>query len=197
MTDLFFTIHTKTETLTALFATNAINELNNTTRGETATFTFKFLEGGESSTLIVESGETYTVNSGDTEIYSYVNVKEDGTVNVEEGGTLNTTGGDNRESLQQYADHAGDFTSVTTLNNVEKFREQLPSTASVDSILLGIEPSQDLQESGIVGKWGLVTAGSDERNSALTNNQYQIEIRIVAEYSEFADHSAVENSRLV
>lgn len=192
--DVSFTIHASTETLTAISALNSPSEINNLTRGDTATFTFRF--AGDSLTaesLVVETNDTHTVATNTTEIYTQTDVKENGQLNVQENGTLNVTGGDNRDTLQEYADHAGAFASQTTLNNTQLYREQIPTNADIGSIVLGIEPSTTLQNDDIEGIWGIVTGGSDMRNQALSNDQFQIELRVLAEYSEYADHTAISN----
>jgi len=190
--DVSFTIHTESTTITAKSAVNSPAQLNTVTRGDTAQFTFRVAGSGlTADSLVVQSSETYTVSANTTEIYTQTDVKENGQLNVEENGTLNVTGGDNRGELEQYADHAGAFSSLTTLNNTQKFREQIPTDADVNSILLGIEPSQTLKDRGINGIWGLVTNGTDERTSALTNNQYTIELQVLAEYADYSDRQAL------
>lgn len=188
--DIYWTVRGKSNTVVADFATNDIAELDNKTRGDTATFELHSMNG---ETLTVESGETHTISSGETEIYQRVNVLENGTLNIEENGTLIETGGDNLEEMQDYADHAGAFATNVTLNNTQKYREQIPTDADVDSIMIGLEPSDNLKSRGVNGIWGLVTGGSDLRTPALTNPIYSVDIQILAEFSDYDNHAAVES----
>jgi len=192
-TDVYYTVHTATETLSSGFALSGPDEINNLTRGETATFNLHF--PGSDSELLVKSDEAHTIPGGTTEIYATKNVEENGTLNVE--GTLILTGGDNRDTFQQYADHAGAFSTLETLDNTQRFREQIPANADVDSILLGFEPSNTLRQRGINGVWGLVTSGSDTRPRALSDTRFEVEVRVLAEYQDYTDRSALKNDLLV
>jgi hypothetical protein len=179
-------IHTKSNgSLTAKAATNGPADLNRPTRGETAAWTFRLA----SEALVVPSGETYTVESGTEEVYSSADI--DGTLNVD--GTLTLTEGQ-FDTLRQLADHAGSFATVQTLNNTQNYREQIPSDASVDSIVVGIEPAQALKDRNVDGVWGIVSNGTDARSAALSRNLFQLEVQVLAEYSEYADHSAIETA---
>jgi len=95
--------------------------------------------------------------------------------------------------LRSLADYAGQYAPIPSVNGVQNYLSQLPSRATVNSLLVGIEPDSDLQNQGINGVWGLVDRGADERNQPLSNHAYTLEVRVLSEYSEYADHNAVQS----
>lgn len=95
--------------------------------------------------------------------------------------------------VEEFAQWAGSFTTMEMLDNTVKFRDQLPSSATIDSCVLGINPSSDLDNDNIVGVWGLVESIDNQRNQPLTTNRYQFSLTVLAPYSEYADHTAVSN----
>lgn len=169
-------------TVTAQYATNDPSDLNNATHGETVTFEFEVFGG-----LLVESGVTETITT-------YREVEQSnvtgGTVNVS-GGTLNVTGtSDAFRTLQQFDIHAGSYSILETLNNEQRYRLQIPSSAEVGTLLVKITPTQDLQEKSIYGVYGLVDNVSDARNQPLTTNRLRMELTVLArgdEYSTLTD----------
>jgi len=170
-------------TITARYGTE---DLHNMTDGQTSRFLFNFPSKGEN--LVVPSGETYTVESATEEIYYSADI--DGTLNV--NGTLTLTAG-TFEQLQEYEQEADNFVRHTTESNNHKYTLQLPSNSSIDSLLVGIQPSQDLQDKNVEGLWGLITGGTDNRNNALTNYDYELEVWKLADYNEYSDTTAVAN----
>lgn len=189
--ETLYRIHTKGNgTLTAVGISNSVSDIT-PTRGERARYTFRM----STDDLLVRSGQTHTVASGTEEVYATVTVEDGGTLTIEDGGTLTTTEGQFGE-LREYADHAGAFAPVETLNNTQRYGEQIPSDADVDSIVLGIEPSQPQQDRSIDGVWGIVTRATDDRVSPLTNRVISLEVQVLAEYSDYADHTAIENDLL-
>lgn len=178
-----YRIHTQENSF--LVAEGEIAGPNDFTRGESVTFTFRF----SSDTLTVPSGETYTVSAGETEVWKDTDV--DGTLNVD--GTLYLTGGDFAE-LQQYIVDAGAFALSESITYIPIYREQLPPDADVTSLVLGIEPVQELQDNDVIGVWGILESGSDVRPSALSDTQVDITLTVLSEYNELADHSAVQNT---
>jgi len=95
-------------------------------------------------------------------------------------------------TLRSLADYAGQYAPIASVNGVQNYLSQLPTRATVNSLLVGIEPSTDLQNQGINGVWGLVDQGEDARNQPLSTHAYTLEVRVLAEYSEYADHNAVQ-----
>lgn len=206
VTDVFYDIHTSGSGL--IRCKFVSGDLHNLTRGETTSFQFWLPNRGDD---LVVSG-SYTVESGTTELYDTITVESSGTltvngflqgnsINTETGGTVNVDGGQLNilagtgfTTIQNLADFAGGFAAQTLLDSTRKFREQIPSTADVDSILVGIEPSDMLKNKDVTGIWGLVDSGTDVRNPALNTNTFELEIFVVAEYSEYSDHTAVNNN---
>jgi len=176
------------------------------TRGQTATFTFEFgdsvttqfnsdytIQGTESfGTVIVPSGVTLTIPSGTT--LNVDSIVVNGT--LDEQGTLNSANG-SLFSLNEFVEWGGSYTTQTMLNSVEKYRLQIPDSVGIDSLVVGVEPSQELQDRGIVGVWGLVDRVRNERNQALTTNRYGVEITVLAPIDEYATVSDVETDLLI
>lgn len=202
-----YTILTKNNDIVATF--NSADP-NSWTRGETATFEFWF---GEGDTLTVSG--TYTVESGTAEAYETVTVESGATLTIEANATLQTTeltnngtvnvdgtlvisgDGELEARVRNYGDHAGSFATITTLDNTQKYSEQLPSDASVDTIVWGIRPNGELTNENIDGIWGIIESFDDQRGPALNTVRYQVELRILAEFNEYSDHSALETDRLI
>jgi len=101
-------------------------------------------------------------------------------------------------SFQQYADYAGAFVLHRGVDGDVRYTSRLPTSADVDSLLLGIEPNSDLKNRDVTGVWGVVDSGSDERDNALANYEYAIDLTVLAEFAKYADHasalSALEES---
>lgn len=199
-----WTIHTSDTTqILADHTQSAPSESNTITRGETATYVF----GNVQKTLTVESGTTYTIPSGETERYDLVIVN--GTLEI--NGTLETdtievngsvTGSGTLDVNDQYAfeladvepysTYSGKFSINETLGSQQPYNELIPSSATIDTLLIGIEPTADLKNKTIEGYWGLIENITDNRNRPLSNSAVEIQIRVLAPYDEYADHSAVQ-----
>lgn len=204
MTDLTFGIETKSnDTIRAEFATDFNDSI---TRGESVTFDFWLVGADETLTvssdttatdqdiwasITVEAGVTYTVPSGATVYTGEITV--DGTLDVQ--GTLVINGGttDGFNTLYQYSEWAGSFARFESLNSIEKYRNQLPTSEPVDSLVFGIDPSSDLDGKDITGIWGLVNSLTDLRDNPLTTNRLRIELIVLAEYSDYVSHADLED----
>lgn len=93
------------------------------------------------------------------------------------------------ESLRDYLDYAGASATGETVTHVPWYREQLPGRASVDSEVVAIIPSTDID---LPGLWGLIVGGEDQTNAPMTNHVIVLDLFVLAEFSEYADHAAVE-----
>jgi len=194
--DTSFTIHkTGNTVIDADFATNEPARLNNITRGERAEFTFRDMI----TRLTVESGETYTVQSGTTERIDFVEVfgtlDIDGTLEVDfllDQGTIDDDGtlrvnerfAFELEDLKAYRRFAGKANLTPTLSATQKFSENIDET-ELNTLVIGIEPNQDLQDEEIPGIWGVVNNITDERNQALSTDAATISVDVLALYSEY------------
>lgn len=98
--------------------------------------------------------------------------------------------------FEDYARHAGNYSTLDTLANDQKYTEQFES-AVVDSLLWGIQPSTDLQSKNVVGVWGLVDSVTNERPQSLSTNRYSVDVFVLAPYSQYMDHAAVESDLLI
>lgn len=205
MVDTSWTIHTSNTTqILADYVQSDPADLNVITRGETATYVFSNVQ----KTLTVEIGTTYTIAVGETERYDLVIVE--GTLEI--NGTLETdrievTGGSVTGSgtldvndnfafeladVEPYSTYAGKFSINETLGSQQPYNERVPTSAVIDTLLVGVEPSNDLSDKTINGYWGLIENITDERVRPLSNSRIEIQIRVLAPYDEYADHSAVQ-----
>lgn len=148
---------------------------NNLTRGERTRFRFWFDADTSTSTSAAYGSAVY----GDTSYGA-------STAELESKYT-------EWLQLQDFLDYSDAAAYGTSQNHRPWYREQLPADATVASIVLGIEPTQDLKDRGITGVWGIVVSGSDLRNSTLTNWQIDLELFVLSEFSEYSDHADIES----
>lgn len=183
---------------------NSPREINRLTRGETATL--RLLD--PSDTLLVQTGDTVTISQGDTETYDIVEVESgatldiDGTLNINErlinngtvdnDGTISIQDGE-KSDVTEYARYAGKYTVAETLGSEQKYRERLPSDASVSSLLVKFEPESSLQDRQIPGVFGLISAVTDTRPPALSQNEFEVEIQILTTTQEYSTLTDVRN----
>lgn len=188
MTTPTWTVETKTNgTVTADAITSDWPTL---TRGEQQTVRFWFDNPDGNGELVVEDGETTTVPAGSTETVRHVRVEDGGTFTVD--GTLNVTEG-GLFTLRKYLDWADAAGYGQGVNNVPWFRNQLPTGAGVESLVLGMKPNSDLRDRSVNGLWGLVTGGRDARNNTLTNWQLELTCFVLADWDAYDSHAAVES----
>lgn len=205
-----YTITTEDETLTAEHVQTDPSDVNNRSRGESASFDLLIPFGD--GTLTVASGETYTVSAGTSEEYNNADI--DGTLVIEDtaeltifgtldndgtidnDGTLTVTSGSagGFADLIRYDRHAGSYTLSGTLNNTQRYKERLPTNANINSLVVGLEPATELQNNEIQGKWGLISNVTDSRTRALTNPVLTLEIDILADYNEYDSVTDVQNN---
>jgi hypothetical protein len=204
MVDTSYTIRTKSSG-EVRFSYNA-GEPNNWTRGETASFAFELIgddtltadltvQDGETieyGSLTIQSGVTLTIESGGT--VEATRIINNGTI-VNNGTLINDFG--TIESFNTFADYAGSYATQTMLNSTVKYRNQLPDDEPIDSLIWGIEPSQDLQDKNVIGVWGIVDAIQNNRNQALTTKRYQVDVTVLAPYSDYGSISDVEDDLVI
>lgn len=207
--DNYYRVHTKGQTLTADYILTDWSDANELTIGESRRVNLHF---GLENDLTVSG--TYTVTSGTIEQWDTVTIQDGATliiesdaelltntVTVESGGTLTqesdstlTEYGNLFETLLEYGKWAGSFASFTSINSTEKYEEQFNiDRANINSIVIGLEPSQSLKDRNVRGIWGILSADTDNRPRALSDVQFGLELRILGWYDEYADHTAVEN----
>jgi hypothetical protein len=104
---------------------------------------------------------------------------------------------DSYSTLQDYIEYGGSYSLLEALNGEVFYDEEIPSSLSIDSIVLGFEPNTDLSSQDVFGLWALVDGGDDIRNRALTNDLMDINLTVLAEYSDYTDHTALEGALLM
>lgn len=203
MADITWLIRTKSNgEFPARFDLSGPSELN---RGGGATFTFEF--GGSLTDDLVVSG-SYTIESGEAEMYDNVTVQSgatltidgllrcdtvtsDGTVTVN-GELIVSDGG--YSAFNSYREWAGKYTMSEMLDGTNKYKTQIPTSENIDTLVVGIEPSEDLKNREITGIWGIIDTISDERDKSLSTNRYRFDVTVLGEYSDYNDHTDIETN---
>lgn len=153
--------------------------------------------------VIVPAGETLTVNgtleteaitingtvdgTGEIDIQDFDRTPTDGVVDVNEKYTLEL------EDVNKFAPFAGKYSIAETLSANQFYRENIDTT-EIDTLLVGVEPDTDLQDNDIRGYWGLIDRIQDNRNQPLGTIRVGLDITVLAPYSDFNDHTDVQNS---
>lgn len=141
------------------------------------------MSGDTSWTVHTKSNGTFDVN------YITTNAP-----NIKRGNVANINIDTSSFSLvQDYIEYAGSYSTISSLNGKVYYRENVPDLADVDSIVLGIEPNTDINSKDVFGIWGILDSATDNRPRALTTNQMGLNVFVLAQYSDFADHTALES----
>jgi hypothetical protein len=196
----YYLIHTKTNE--TVVARGNFNSTNANTVGQTNTYTFYLndnitytqdttIQSGdivEYDNIVVESGVTLTING----TLQCNNITVDGDVVV--NGDLIVTDTSARNTLLSYGEWAGKYNTNTMIDATVKYTERIPTSESIDSLVVGIEPASDLQNKDVVGAWGIIDSIQDLRNGPLGTDRIELQITTLAKYSDYSDVSGVENS---
>lgn len=137
-----------------------------------------------------------------------IHTKSNGTINVDHitnqppkikrGNTVNITAEVGNVSLiQDYIEYGGSYSTLEGLNGEIFYGENVPSAVSIDSIVFGIEPNTELSNRNVFGIWGILNSASDNRPRATTTNLVGLNMLVLARYSDYADHTALENDLLM
>ena len=200
-----WTIHIDDNTvIEADAATSSPSEINTIERGQTSTFSFYNF----ATNFIIDFGETYTIESGETLEVSFVTINGtlvvDGELKCDEltiNGALDNNGtvtvndkfAFEYNEAQRYSPFTGKFTLMETLSAKQPYREFISDSTDIDTLLIGIEPSQDLKDKDLIGYWGLLNNITDNRNRTLTTTQIELELTVLAQYDEYNTFSDVQN----
>jgi hypothetical protein len=197
-----YTVHKNgNTTLKADAVTSSLSASNRIARGESVEITLRDVD----LQLIVGGGETVVID--DTQAINRVEINSGGTLTVDgtlradeldNQGTLNVNGtltvnesvGVELEDIRQYREYAGNATLTETLDGTQRFNETT-NTAALDSLVIGVEPNDDLKDRGVRGVWGVVDSVTDARNRQLTTNAITLSLSVLAPYSDFNNVSDV------
>lgn len=106
-------------------------------------------------------------------------------------GTTVAAAEDRFDRLIAYADYADAVNYDINRQRLASYREHVPSRAPVNSLVVGLEPADDLRDQGIVGVWGLVVAGDAPMRRFGDRARVDLEIFVLDEYQEWDDLAAV------
>lgn len=142
------------------------------------------------ASVTITSGTTLTVN-GTLETHD---LTVDGAIDVNGEVIIKTSGDTELSTLLEYSEWSGKYETNKMLDGTTKYTERFPSSEGIDSLVLGIEPSSDLINADVNGVWGLVDSISDQRGPTLDTNRVDISITVLAEFSDYTDHSSLESA---
>lgn len=69
------------------------------------------------------------------------------------------------------------------------FRERIPDDAPVNSLVVPVEPGDDIVD--VSGHWGIILGGTDQSEPPGSSRSVELEILILAPLDEYADRDAV------
>jgi len=93
-----------------------------------------------------------------------------------------------------YQEYAGKYTTTETLESGQPYREFIPDSASINTLIVGLEPNTELQNENIRGVWGIVDSVTDNRTNALTNPSIELSLRVLAPFTEYTDIASVQSA---
>lgn len=110
-----------------------------------------------------------------------------------EGAVANESAGfrTRYETVRQLLDYTGLAAYGTDSLGVPWYTETLPTAATVDSHVVSLTPSSDLQNVSVRGMWALVTGGGDETTMG-ADLALSLSIFVLADIDDYADRDAVE-----
>jgi len=131
-------------------------------------------------TVIIANRNTLTVTG---ELYAR---------EITNNGILNNDGGvvtlqDAFSDLRDYEQFAGKYVLSETLNSTQRYKERLPTTAPISSLLVGIQPAQELQDRDLPAIWGLINNVDDSRPQPLTVNRLVLDVDVLATTDDYSD----------
>lgn len=202
-----FRLYTEDGLTVGEFAVNSVAEVNEQTRGDTATLEIEFPQEFD---LTVESGTTITIPSGESRAYGDITVNGTlisngalfaNSITVNDGGLYQSDGDDTIEEnlvqdytlFQTLAEFAGKYETEESQNATVKYREFIDTTA-INSLVIGVEPSSNLQTKNITGIWGLLNDVSDARNQSLSTTRLTLEVDILAAFDEYSEVTDVQTT---
>lgn len=130
------------------------------------------------------SSQTLNPNNVLSDPAEFNNLTKGGSVTLMLEGVSNT--------ILDYDTHSGAYTTTETLSSDVKFRQFIPSSAAIDSLVVGVEPDSDLSDYDVTGVWGLVDEIEDSRNPVLDEPVFGFGVTILASFDDYGTVSAVE-----
>lgn len=187
MPDVHWTVQTKNNGV--IIADAMLGELPSYTRGDRTTVTLLFdgsTFGARSATGFTFGNDPVTNNGGTDTAATW-----GGANGATYGGVVDDETERYRQ-LRDFGDYAGAAATGTSQTHVPWYREQLPSSAPVDSEVVALEPAPAIADT-VPGFWGLIVDVTDETRPTLTGHTLALELVVLAERGEYADHTALEN----
>lgn len=148
-------------------------------------------------TVNIPSGGFKIDTRGNGIIICHANLATPNAVVVGQTNTLSLHIKYNLAVLLEYGEWAGKYETSTMLDGTEKYTDRIPPGDNIDTILVGIEPSDDLQNNNVPAFYGVIDSISDSRNPTLDTDIVDISLTMLAAYDDYADiDAAVTDLRL-
>lgn len=109
------------------------------------------------------------------------------------GGSVGGGHVNRHQAVLDYLEFANRATLTTPLSDtgIPHFRESLPSSAAVSSLVVEIVPSDEISRA--TGVWALVVGGQDTTPPGHSALRLELDIHILADHAEYASEQAVIN----
>lgn len=128
-----------------------------------------------------------------------------GTLGAETGFTLGAATGmslgfnldpqghlDRYQAVREYTRWAGRYASMTMIDGTVRVTEHTPSTATVDSIIVALEPGGDLLSTD--GMWVILDDVDDRTENAADLARLELQFTFLARRDEYATRTDLKNA---
>lgn len=140
----------------------------------------------------------------------WTNTDDDATVDAGTGGTLGTATGftlggaagaslgsptsdgshlSRYEAVREYTRYGGRYALLETIDGTQRISEHTPDNATVDSIVVKLEPGPDLTATD--GLWVVLDGVSDDTRFAVDMAAISIDMTVLARGDQYASRSAL------
>lgn len=114
---------------------------------------------------------------------------------IQRAETINVRVGFDTETpyttLREYLDFAGNVATMKALDGTAYYRELHTDT---EELLLGFNPDGADMPSAVPGFWGVLTGGRDVTRPTMTGFTLDLQMFVLAEYSDHADRAAAKTA---
>lgn len=174
MSDIKWTFETKNSGLiTAIFANGDIPQYR---RGKTMSMTFKFQRSKTSLSSPATSAEYGDAEFGVSEFSS---------------GGGKSERANPFQSVLEFDDYTDSISVQSTISGSGFYGERLPEKSTYDTNLVAVKPGDGITD--FPGFWAIIIGVDDRTEENLLHPYAEIRFFVLAELSEYKDHSDVES----
>lgn len=160
---------------------------NNGDKTFTSDYTISADTGGEYDSITINAGVTVTVNG----LLQCNDITVNGDLVV--NGEVIVYEGDARSNILEFGEYANKYKTSRMVDGTLKYRDRIPDSSDIESLVVGIEPATELQNADVKGTWGVIDAVIDERNPVFDVDRITLEITNLAEYTDYSNHDLLES----